>query len=86
MFSIKGATENDSLKVRVYQNTVTGKAQADVLNVWAVGTYVFPVDFQILNTYGTLSWGVDCWDPANSGANNTAALVASLTVYFRILS
>ncbi len=84
---VLGATEGDSSKIRIYQNTTTpAQAQADILEFWQNTTYNSDLDVQILNSYGALGLVIDCWDPATVSAVNDTYVIADLTVYFRSLS
>lgn len=83
---IRGADVSNKGVIRVAQNSPTGRAYADLLNVWQSDTpYDFSgdVDFRIRSSYGNLGLLIDCWDPSASSPNNTCSIRGLFTLYMR---
>jgi len=79
---IKGASVGDPAVLRVCQNSVDGKTNADLQEVYANDTsYTVDTDFEIINDHGALGILLDFWDP--SAGNNTACIQGRYTQFMR---
>ncbi|MFA7709475.1 MAG: hypothetical protein WCY30_00045 [Candidatus Neomarinimicrobiota bacterium] len=81
---IIGANVDNPAVLRVCQNTESGKAHADLLDVYENDAmYEFPTDFTIRNSYGSLSLLFDAFDPQIGSPNNIACIQGRFSLYVR---
>lgn len=81
---IEGATKADPAVIRVCQNTTSGKSLADYKEVYENdAAYTIDTDFELDFSNGELSVLLDCWDPVESEANNTANVKGRFSLWMR---